>query len=73
MLAAPASAMCDAVGRAACTSCLGAALVLAAPAPSMRLAVGCAVSVNMFGPLLRLPGPFSASFQCYSLTSRGVG
>ena len=29
------------------------------------------VSVNMFCPLLRLPGPFSASFQCYSLTSRG--
>ena len=31
------------------------------------------VSVNMFGPLLQLPGPFSASFQCYSLTSWGEG
>jgi hypothetical protein len=31
------------------------------------------VSVNMFGPLLQLPGPFSASFQGYSLTSRGEG
>jgi hypothetical protein len=31
------------------------------------------VIANMFGPLLRLPGSFSASFQCYSLTSRGEG
>jgi hypothetical protein len=31
------------------------------------------VSVNMFGPLLRLLGSFSASFQCYSLTSRDEG
>jgi hypothetical protein len=31
------------------------------------------ISVNVFGPLLRLPRPFSASFQCCSLTSRGEG
>jgi hypothetical protein len=63
VLAPLAPSMRDAVRRAACSSSLGAAQVLAPPASTVRLAV----------PRLRLPGPFSASFQCYSLTSWGEG
>jgi hypothetical protein len=66
VLAPPASAVRDAVERARPRHQFGHRLRV------LRLQ-HYSVSVNMFGPLLRLPGPFSASFQCYSLTSRGEG
>jgi hypothetical protein len=54
-----ASTVRDAVERAACSSCLGAAQVLAAPAAAMRDAGACVASSSLEAALLLAP-PASA-------------
>jgi hypothetical protein len=74
-LAPPATSMRNAVRRAGGVGELfwGGEAKRSVCSARAAAAVVIVVVVWFVGSLLRLPGPFSASFQCYSLTSRGEG